>query len=307
MVGFWYNKAQFATAGITAPPATWDEFLTDVGKLKDAGITPIALGGKDKWPGMFWWAYLALRAGGSEAMQNAVSTGDWSGPAFVQAGTELKKLVDMEPFQEGFLAAPWDGAGGQAATMATGKAAMQLMGQWAPGTMNANSSDGKGIGDDLGWFPFPALTGGAGAADDAFGGGNGFVVGKDAPPETVDFLCFLTSLDAANRWGATNSGVLPTTIGIRGLGHGPEHDLGAGGPGQGPVRPALSRPGHDAGPGRHHQRRHPDAVRRHGHPGGRRQGDLRRRQDQLTRLVDDLGRAGFAPARPIRPPRADRP
>ena len=213
MVGFWYNKAQFATAGITAPPATWDELLTDVGKLKDAGITPIALGGKDKWPGMFWWAYLALRAGGSEAMQNAVATGDWSGPAFVQAGTELKKLVDLKPFQEGFLAAPWDGAGGQAATMANGKAAMQLMGQWAPGTMNANSPDQKGIGDDLGWFPFPSLAGGAGAPDDAFGGGNGFVVGKDAPPETVDFLCFLTSTDAANRWGATNSGVLPTTIG----------------------------------------------------------------------------------------------
>ena len=213
MVGFWYNKDQFTQAGITAPPTTWDEFLTDVGKLKTAGITPIALGGKDKWPGMFWWAYLALRAGGKDAMQNAISTGDWSGPSFVTAGTELKKLIDLDPFQKGFLAAPWDGAGGQAATMATGKAAMQLMGQWAPGTMDANSPDKKGIGDALGWFPFPALAGGAGAADDAFGGGNGFVVGKDAPPETVDFLHFLVSLDAANRWGATNSGVLPTTVG----------------------------------------------------------------------------------------------
>jgi len=213
MVGFWYNKDQFTQAGITAPPTTWDEFLTDVGKLKTAGITPIALGGKDKWPGMFWWAYLALRAGGKDAMQNAISTGDWSGPSFVTAGTELKKLIDLDPFQKGFLAAPWDGAGGQAATMATGKAAMQLMGQWAPGTMNANSPDQKGIGDKLGWFPFPSLAGGAGAPDDAFGGGNGFVVGKDAPPETVDFLHFLVSLDAANRWGATNSGVLPTTVG----------------------------------------------------------------------------------------------
>ena len=213
MVGFWYNKDQFTQAGISAPPATWDDLLADVGKLKAAGITPIALGGKDKWPGMFWWAYLALRAGGKDAMQNAISTGDWSGPAFVQAGTELKKLIDLDPFQKGFLAAPWDGAGGQAATMATGKAAMQLMGQWAPGTMNANSPDQKGIGDKLGWFPFPSLAGGAGAPDDAFGGGNGFVVGKDAPPETVDFLHFLVSLDAANRWGATNSGVLPTTVG----------------------------------------------------------------------------------------------
>ena len=213
MVGFWYNKDQFTQAGISAPPATWDDLLADVGKLKAAGITPIALGGKDKWPGMFWWAYLALRAGGKDAMQNAISTGDWSGPSFVTAGTELKKLIDLDPFQKGFLAAPWDGAGGQAATMATGKAAMQLMGQWAPGTMNANSPDQKGIGDKLGWFPFPSLAGGAGAPDDAFGGGNGFVVGKDAPPETVDFLHFLVSLDAANRWGATNSGVLPTTVG----------------------------------------------------------------------------------------------
>ena len=31
-----------------------------------------------------------------------------------------------QPFQKGFLAAPWDGAGGQAATMATGKAASML-------------------------------------------------------------------------------------------------------------------------------------------------------------------------------------
>ena len=54
MVGVWYNKELFEKAGIDAPPATWDEFLADVQKLKDAGITPIAVGEKDKWPGMFW-------------------------------------------------------------------------------------------------------------------------------------------------------------------------------------------------------------------------------------------------------------
>ena len=40
---------------------------------------------------------------------------------------------------------------------------MELMGQWAPGTFSANSTDKKGIGDDLGWFPFPTVAGGAGA------------------------------------------------------------------------------------------------------------------------------------------------
>jgi len=50
MVGFWYNKALFAQAGIETPPTTWSEFLEDVRKLKAAGITPIALGAGDKWP-----------------------------------------------------------------------------------------------------------------------------------------------------------------------------------------------------------------------------------------------------------------
>ena len=135
-------------------------------------------------------------------MDKAVTTGDWSGPSFVKAGSQLKKLIDPKPFQEGFLAAPWDGAGSGAAAMATGKGAMQLMGQWLPGTVTANSPDKKGMGDNLGWFPFPALTGGAGAATDGFGGGNGFAVGKDAPPETIDFLHFLVEQGRRQPWGA---------------------------------------------------------------------------------------------------------
>ena len=135
MVGFWYNKDQFDKAGITAPPATWDEFLADVAELKDAGITPIALGGKDKWPGMFWWAYLAVR--------NCGQAGDGQRPSRPATGavrassrpaTELKKLIDLEPFQEGFLAAPWDGAGRQAATMATDKAPCSSWASGLPGT-----------------------------------------------------------------------------------------------------------------------------------------------------------------------------
>src|SRR3954451_16246829 len=40
MVGVWYNKALFKKAGIESPPATWTELLSDVQKLKAAGITP---------------------------------------------------------------------------------------------------------------------------------------------------------------------------------------------------------------------------------------------------------------------------
>jgi raffinose/stachyose/melibiose transport system substrate-binding protein len=213
LVGFWYNTKSFADAGITTPPATWAEFLTTVQTLKDKGITPIALAGKDTWTGAFYWAYLAVRNAGLAGMEKAVVEGDWTDPAFVKAGEQFKQLIDLEPFQEGFLAAPWDGAGSGAAAMATYNGAMQLMGQWLPGTVNANSGGSRGMGEGLGWFPFPAVEGGAGDPFDGLGGGNGFAVGKDAPPETVDFLHFLVSLDAANRWGALNSGVLPTTNG----------------------------------------------------------------------------------------------
>ena len=71
IVGVWYNKAQFKKAGIDAPPETWTELLDDVGKLKDAGLTPISLAAGDKWPGMFWYAYLALRIAGADKMQQA--------------------------------------------------------------------------------------------------------------------------------------------------------------------------------------------------------------------------------------------
>jgi raffinose/stachyose/melibiose transport system substrate-binding protein len=216
MVGFWYNKDLFEQAGIDEPPATWDELLDDVQTLKDEGITPIALGEGDKWPGMFWWAYLALRNGGGDPMLAAGEDGSFDSEPFVKAGEQLEELVALDPFQDGFQAAVWDGAGGQAATFATGGAAMHLMGQWAPGTQNANSPDGEGIGDALGWFPFPTVDGGEGEATDVFGGGNGFAVGKDAPPEAVEFLEYATSLDVANRWGETNSGILPVTLGSEG-------------------------------------------------------------------------------------------
>ncbi len=39
--GMFYSKAAFAKAGITSAPATWADFMTDLGKLKSAGVTPI--------------------------------------------------------------------------------------------------------------------------------------------------------------------------------------------------------------------------------------------------------------------------
>jgi raffinose/stachyose/melibiose transport system substrate-binding protein len=214
MVGFWYNKALFEKAGISEPPATWNDFLADVQKLKDAGITPIAVGAGDKWPAHFYYAYLLLRIGGQQLMDDIAADGNWDRPEVVKAGEELKKLIDLQPFQSGFLATPWPGADGEGGIVGSGKAAMDLMGQWAPGEFRNAGANGGDLSFDLGWFPFPSVDGGAGKATDAFGGANGFAVGKDAPPEAVDFLKFITDVDNAKVWGA-HSG-LPVTKGAEG-------------------------------------------------------------------------------------------
>ncbi|HEX7951226.1 MAG TPA: extracellular solute-binding protein [Candidatus Limnocylindrales bacterium] len=206
MIGFWYNKKLFADAGISAPPATWDELLSDMSKLKAKGVAPLAIAGKDKWPSMHLWTYLLLRIGGSDALQQMIQSGDWNTDACKAAGAEVLKLNDLKPYQDGYKSATYDN---EAAAVGNGKAAMELMGQWAPGVQVADSTSKKGLGDDLGWFAFPAVTGGAGAATDGVGGGNGIAVGKNAPPEAVDFLKFFSSVQNAD---SLNSSTPPTAL-----------------------------------------------------------------------------------------------
>jgi raffinose/stachyose/melibiose transport system substrate-binding protein len=209
MVGMWYNKDLFTKAGIAAPPTTWDDLLADIQKLKTAGITPIAVGAGDKWPAHFWYSYLMVRECGADAMNKIATDNNFSVDCVIKAGKKVADLVALQPFQQGFLAAGWDAPDGESGTMASQGAAMDLMGQWAPGAFRTQA----GIKDasqplpfQLGWFPFPSVAGGAGDPTDAFGGGNGFAVGKNAPPEAVDFLNFITNADNQRIW-AKDSGL----------------------------------------------------------------------------------------------------
>ncbi|MEN9937252.1 MAG: hypothetical protein RLZZ387_3831 [Chloroflexota bacterium] len=211
MIGFWYNKAHFEKAGISAPPQTWTEFLGAVQKLKDAGITPIALGEGDKWPGHFYWVYLATRIGGREAFENAYSReGSFTDPAFVEAGARLKELVDLQPFQTGFLGATYSD---HQVVMANGQAAMELMGHWAPGTNRGVAENVEEYNANLGWFPFPTVDGGAGDPSDALGGGDGFAIGKNASPAAIDFIRFLTSVENQTAMAQAGIAVPPTVKG----------------------------------------------------------------------------------------------
>jgi raffinose/stachyose/melibiose transport system substrate-binding protein len=212
-LGIFFNKALFTEAGLDpeVPPATWTEFLAAVQTLKDAGITPLSLGEGDKWPGHFWWVYLAIRLGGEEAFQKAYTReGSFADEPFVQAGVHLQELIDLDPFPEGFLAMTY---GDQETVMGNGEAAMELMGQWSPDVQRSNSESGEGLGENLGWFPFPVVEGGAGNPDDVLGGGDGFAVGANAPDETIDFLRFILS-EENQRSMAEQALVVPVIAGV---------------------------------------------------------------------------------------------
>ncbi|MBI5719317.1 MAG: extracellular solute-binding protein [Burkholderiales bacterium] len=212
-VVFFYNKDLFAKAGVGGDAIkTWDDLLAAVKKLQAAGITPIVAGGADKWPLHFYWSHLAIRVGGRAAFE-AASAGEgqgFAGETFVRAGELFKQLVDLKPFQPGFLAATWPQAAGQ---FGDGKGAMMLMGNWISNAMAANSANKVGIPDDkLGWFAFPSVPGGRGAPEDTLGGMNGWLVTKGAPKEAAEFLRFF--LDVQNQRIAGERGFyIPVTKG----------------------------------------------------------------------------------------------
>lgn len=201
-VVFWYNKDLFAQAGVDAASIqTWDDLLGAVQTFKDAGITPIAVGGADKWPLHFYWTYLAIRLGGEEGFAMATS-GEGEGfmaKTFIEAGELLQQLTEMEPFQDGYLAFTYPQAAGY---FGDGNAAMHLMGNWDYNTARTNAADGVGLSDEqLGMFSFPEVPGGSGKPTDTLGGINGWLISEGAPPEAVDFLEFFLSPENQREMG----------------------------------------------------------------------------------------------------------
>jgi raffinose/stachyose/melibiose transport system substrate-binding protein len=210
--GIWYRKSHFETAGITEEPATMEELGEAVDALKEAGIVPIAVGAGDKWPAAHWWYNFALRSCDKDVLQASGTTFDFSDPCFVDAGEQLEAFIATEPFQPQFTSTlAQQGATSSAGMLATGAAAMELMGHWNIFVLEGFAADDAAKAElkaDLGWFPMPATDGGAGDPTAALGGGDGFSCYVDAPAECADFLSYLVSDDVQKRF-ALEVGGLP--------------------------------------------------------------------------------------------------
>ena len=208
VVGFWYNTEMFEQAGITEPPSTWEEMYTAIDQLKDAGMEPLSVGAGDKWPAAHYWYQFALRHCAEDVLTDAVQTLDISDECFIRAGEEVEKLVAAEPFNRGFLSTPaQSGPTSASGLLATEQVAMEMQGHWEPGVMAGLTEDGEGLGEKLGWFPFPEVEGGQGDPAAQLGGGDAWGVSADAPPAAVEFVKYMLSDDVQRGFAERDMGL----------------------------------------------------------------------------------------------------
>lgn len=151
-VGFFYNKRVFDSLNLDEPE-TWEELITISKLLKKEGITPFALGAKNRWPAQFWFDYLLLRTNGYEYREGLMDNmNSYVDEAVIDVMEIWKGLLDEEFFSELKLDSDWDDA---ALEVATGEAAMTLMGTW---TIPLFESQELVANKDYGFFPFPTIN-----------------------------------------------------------------------------------------------------------------------------------------------------
>ncbi len=209
-VFLWANLDLFAQHNVL-PPATWSAFLDACRAFRQAGVTPVALGNRDRWTGAFWFDYLALRLGGAPVLADAVDPANpapFTNPAFGEAGRRLQEAVSAGCFQDGFNSADY---GSAQQLLASGQAAMQLQGDWNLGGLKQVNAEL--VANSIGVLPFPAVEGGQGGAGDLLGGtGQAFAVSVSAPPETE---AALLDMLASHEFGLSvaQAGFLPAVAG----------------------------------------------------------------------------------------------
>jgi glucose/mannose transport system substrate-binding protein len=149
----WTNSKVLAAVGV-APPRSWEEFDAAAAKLKAAGYIPLALGGQ-AWQQVVVFDAVLLGVGGSDFYRKALVELDPQALAGATLTAVFEELGRIKGFIDpGSVNRDWNEA---TSLVINGKAAMQLMGDWAKGEFAAA---GLQPGTDFGC----ALSPGAGTA-----------------------------------------------------------------------------------------------------------------------------------------------
>ena len=149
---FWANKKVLDSNGIKMP-TSWDEFNAAADKLKSKGIIPLAHGSQP-WQDATVFEAVALGIGGNDFYKKAFVDADvatLSGSTMVKVFDQMRKITTY--IDDGAPGRDWNVATGM---VMEGKAAFQLMGDWAKGEFAA-----AGLQPDKDYYcaPTPSDTG----------------------------------------------------------------------------------------------------------------------------------------------------
>jgi multiple sugar transport system substrate-binding protein len=193
-----YNKKDFATAGIAGPPATWDELAADAAKLSNPGgkhygfYVPL---GEAEWISYAWEPM--LWANGGTFLNSAGTRTAFNSPAGVQALTTWVNLIKSHsaPTTSFAQAGSFDGV----PAFASHTVSMLVDGQWA-------LTDFKKAGIDFGVAPFP--KGSAGPSTN-IGLAVAALLKTSAAQDNagLEFLKFLSTPEQGAHLAARNSGL----------------------------------------------------------------------------------------------------
>jgi len=210
--GFWVNMNLWEQAGLTDAdfPETLDELFERWETLKEAGITPVAVGGAPGWPAAHWWYWAALRSVTPEGWTAGWQNHDFSDPGWLEASDLIQTILDQDAFNPGWQAtSAQEGAASASGMVVLGQAAMQLMGTWDFGVMGGIFNEAEGLDEDaqdhaefIRWFPFPQVPGTAGDPAAIMGGIDGFSVAADAPAEAAELLALIVSTEVQQAYAA---------------------------------------------------------------------------------------------------------
>ncbi len=146
-----YNVRVFQSLDIE-PPTDWKEFKHVCDKLKQNGITPIALGAYEGWPAQYWFDYLLLRTAGVDYREKLLN-GDasYTDPEVMRVFALWKELLDEGYFNPQPYSYNWD----TTVDMVYGdEVGMTVMGQWLDKRLEDKGMEGV---KDYSSFAFPTI------------------------------------------------------------------------------------------------------------------------------------------------------
>jgi raffinose/stachyose/melibiose transport system substrate-binding protein len=194
VVGYFYNKELFAKANITKPADTWDEFMDQMQKLKDADVTPLSMQTSDSgWVTQFWiGALVATKNEDGLKFMRSSNVKNFNNEEMIYASTELQKML-QEYTTPDAIGGSYDNA---ASNFFNEKTAIIANGPWMISDMLDESKVEKGFIDKIGCAIFPG--------DFVYNApSQGYIVVKQKNnPELekacIEFVRFMTSDDAQN-------------------------------------------------------------------------------------------------------------